>query len=313
MPSNPLLVDVDTGVDDAIALAYLVASGADIRAVTTVAGNVPVNVATGNTLRVLHLLGSSSIPVHRGASRPLVAAYRDATHVHGSNGLGGAVLPESPASERELAGPAAIIAVAAAHAGELDLLTLGPLTNLAIAINVRPQVVQQIRRVVVMGGAFFVKGNVTPYAEFNTFVDPDAAQQVFEAGFADLTAVGLDVTHQTVLSRQLWDGIPEDAEGGGKLVREVLRRTFLEREKSGHYMHDPLAAAVVLDPTMVTGDSCAVTVEREGAQRGRTRPRDGESGVTVAQSVDSARFQRQLAGALGLPAVSADVGFECAE
>lgn len=313
MPSNPLLVDVDTGVDDAIALAYLIASGADIRAVTTVAGNVPVDIATENTRRVLYLLGSPHIPVHRGASRPLVAAYRDATHVHGSNGLGGVVLPASPTAERQLAGPAAIVAAAAQHAGELDLLTLGPLTNLAIAINVRPEVIQQVRRVVVMGGAFFVRGNVTPYAEFNVFADPDAAQQVFDAGFADLTVVGLDVTHKTVLSRQLWDDIPEDAEGGGRLVRDVLRRTFLERDKSGHYMHDPLAAAVVLDPTMVTGHSYAVKVEREGEKRGRTQPRDGARGAIVALSVDAACFQRRLAGALGLPAVSADVGFERAE
>lgn len=313
--SGPLLVDVDTGVDDAIALAYLVAAGADIQAVTTVAGNVPVDIATENTLRVLHGLGVSDIPVHRGASRPLVARYRDATHVHGENGLGGAALSPSSATAQALAGPAAIIAAAAEHAGTLDVVTLGPLTNLAIAINVRPEIVRQIRRVIVMGGAFSVPGNVTPHAEFNVFVDPDAALQVFAAGFRDCTVVGLNVTHQTVLSRDLWKGISDTAEGSAKLVRDVLRRTFSERDKSGHYMHDPLAAAVALDPTLVCDRTLNVTVDREGEIRGKTlaEAENAGTGVKVAQSVDAARFQLLLAGALGLPAVSADVGFERVE
>lgn len=313
MSTNPVLVDVDTGVDDAIALAYLVASGADIRAVTTVAGNVPVDVATRNTRRVLHSLGSSSVPVHRGASKPLVAPYRDAMHVHGDNGLGGAELPESPAHEEMLAGPAAIIAAASRYAGELDVLTLGPLTNLAIASNVRPEIVQQIRRVIVMGGAFFVPGNVTEYSEFNVFVDPDAAQLVVDAGFRDITIVGLDVTHRTVLSRELWEGIPENATQGAKLVRNVLRRTFLERNMSGHYMHDPLAAAVTLDSTMVSAGHFAVTIERAGEKRGCTRAEESDTGLNVAQSVDPDRFQRALAGALQLPVVPAHVGFDRAE
>ncbi len=313
--SNPLLVDVDTGVDDAIALAYLVSAKADIRAVTTVAGNVPVDTATDNTLRVLQVLGATDVPVHRGASRPLVAQYRDATHVHGENGLGGAQLPPSSAIEQGLAGPAAIIAAATTHAGNLDVLTLGPMTNLAIAINVRPEIVRHIRRVIVMGGAFFVSGNVTPHAEFNVFVDPDAAQQVFGAGFHDITIVGLDVTHQTILARELWSNIPETAEGPSKLVRDVLRRTFMQRDKTGHYMHDPLAAAVALDPTVIREETFAVAVDLEGEKRGRTRTRPitSDGGVKVSRSVDAARFQRLLAGTLELPTVASNVGFERAE
>lgn len=313
MPTGPLLVDVDTGVDDAIALAYLVAAGADIRAVTTVAGNVPVDIATENTTRVLHFLGSSAVPVHKGASAPLVAEYRAARHVHGENGLGDAQLPESPAPAEALAGPAAMIAAATEHGGALDILTLGPLTNLAIAINVRPEIVGLVRRVVVMGGAFFVPGNVTPQAEFNVFVDPDAAAQVFAAGFRDITVVGLDVTQQSVLSRVLWDSIAASAEGPAKLVREVLRRTFVERQMTGHYMHDPMAAAVVLAPDLVSGGTFAVSVDRNGEGRGRSVATGADSGVRVAQEVDAAQLQKLLAGTLGLPTVGADVGFERAE
>lgn len=310
MASGPLLVDVDTGVDDAIALAYLIGSGADIRAVTTVAGNVPVEIATENTLRVLHRLDSANVPVHRGASGPLVAEYRAATHVHGENGLGDAQLPESTAAAEALAGPAAMIAAAKEHGGALDILTLGPLTNLAIAINVRPEIVSLIRRVVVMGGAFFVPGNVTPHAEFNVFVDPDGAAQVFAAGFSDMTIVGLDVTHRAVLSRELWDGIADNAATSANLVQEVLQRTFLERNMTGHYMHDPMAAAVALDPGLVSGGMFAVTVDREGERRGRTLATAAGHGVRIAQKVDAARFQRLLAQTLELPTVAADVGFE---
>lgn len=313
MPPSPLLVDVDTGVDDAIALAFLVASGADIQAITTVAGNVPVDVATDNTLRVLELVGGSRIPVHRGASRPLAASFRYAQHIHGENGLGGAMLPDSPVREQPLAGPAAIVAAAREHASALDVLTLGPLTNLAIALNVRPEIVSQVRRLIVMGGTYFVRGNVTPHAEFNVFADPDAAEQVFNAGFRDATLIGLDVTHQTLISRELWSRIPPSDGAGAGLVRDVLRRTFTERDRTGHFMHDPLAAAVVLDPSLVGGESCSVTVEREGERRGRSRAVAADGGIAVAKTVDAVRFQRVLAGALGLPEVAADIGFERAE
>jgi len=313
MPSTPLLVDVDTGIDDAIALAYLVARRTNIRAVTTVAGNVPIDVATENTLRVLNVLGVTSIPVHRGASKPLVAPYQDAVHVHGDNGLGGAQLPESEASEQMLAGPAAIIAAAAQHAGELEVLTLGPLTNLAIAINVRPEVIRQIRRVVVMGGAFAVGGNVTPLAEFNIYVDPDAANQVFNAGFSDISAVGLDVTHETVLSRKLWTSISEEAGGGAGLIRDVLRRTFVERDMTGAYMHDPLAAAAALDQTLVRGEFCRVTVALDGENRGQTDAAANDSGVMVCREVDASRFGQSLSGALGLASDDADDSLERVE
>ncbi|MBA2453405.1 MAG: nucleoside hydrolase [Chloroflexia bacterium] len=179
--STPLILDVDTGVDDAVAIALAVSRGAHLIGVSTVAGNVPVDVATRNTLDVLALLGRSDTPVHRGASRPLVASYQDAAHVHGGNGLGSVQLERSDADEHPLPGPAFLLQSAARYPGDLTIVTLGPLTNLAIALNVRPSIADQVKRVVVMGGAWSVPGNVTPYAEYNVYVDPDAAQQVFSA------------------------------------------------------------------------------------------------------------------------------------
>jgi inosine-uridine nucleoside N-ribohydrolase len=310
MSANPMIIDVDTGVDDAIALALAVASGANLLGVTTVAGNVPIEVATRNTRDVMAYLGRPDLPVHRGASRPLSASYQDATHVHGGNGLGGFQLPASSAPEAALPGPAFILQSAVRHAGELVLVALGPLTNLAIALNVRPELARQVRKLVVMGGAFFTAGNVTPHAEFNVYVDPDAAQQVFDADWEDISLVGLDVTHQTVLAREAWERIPDTASGGPGLVRGAMARTFEERQMSGFYLHDPLAVAVALDPTLVSGDSYPITVSATGEQRGRTQTGARGTGPMVATSVAADRFVSLLEDVLGLPAVDTSTAFE---
>ncbi len=311
---QPLIIDVDTGVDDAIGLALAVARGANVVGVSTVAGNVPIEIATRNTLDVLAHLGRPDIPVHRGASRPLVAGFQDATHVHGGNGLGGLTLKPGPALAATLAGPAFIIQSAATYARELTLVTLGPLTNLAIALNVRPEITRQIDRIVVMGGACFVPGNVTTTSEFNIYADPEAAQQVLDAPWNDLTLVGLDVTHQTVLSRDLWERIDSTEAGVAGLIRGVMERTFTERAMSGFYLHDPLALAVALDRGLVSGVSHEVTVaDSASPNRGQTIATASDSGVYVALEVQAARFVRELGSALGLPEADSGVGFEQAE
>lgn len=304
-----MLLDVDTGVDDALALAYAVARKANVVGVSTVAGNVPIEVVTRNTRNVLSYLGRADIPVHRGASRPLVASYLDATHVHGGNGLGGVELAESQAPHPSLAGPAFIIQSAAEHAGELTLVMLGPLTNLAIALNVRPELVRQVRNLVVMGGSYFNPGNVTPHAEFNVYVDPDAARQVFAADWQDVTLIGLDVTHQTVLTRPVWEGIPVDATGAMALARDVVARTFTERDMNGVYLHDPLAVAVALEPDLITAPTHAVRVDAGSEFRGKTTAAPAESGPRVATSVDVARFIHAFCDALGMPEPDLEAGF----
>src|SRR3954451_25494874 len=177
---TPIILDVDTGTDDALALAFAVASpDVDLVAVTTVAGNVDVERATANSLAVLEWLGAGDVPVHRGASRPLVRPHRDASYFHDEGGLGGARLPTSMRSVGVDRGPAALIRLARQRPGELTLVALGPLTNLAIALNVEPSLPKLLKSVVIMGGAYTVPGNTTPAAEFNILVDPEAADQVF--------------------------------------------------------------------------------------------------------------------------------------
>jgi inosine-uridine nucleoside N-ribohydrolase len=300
VPTAPLWLDVDTGVDDALAIAFAVRAGANLVGISSVAGNVQIDFATDNSRRVLALLGADTVPVHRGASRPLAVAYHDAAHVHGTNGLGGANIGERRAPESEVNGVQAILDAAERYAGELVLVALGPLTNVAIACILRPLLTRQVRRLVVMSGAFRVPGNVTPHAEFNAFADPHAAAQVMALDWTELIAVGLDVTHQTIVSRAQWAGIAGDVPDTAELVRQIAARTFIERGMDGFYVHDPLAVAVALDPSLVDLEDMAIEVSTDEEHRGQTVPR-GAGAVKVATAVDAARFDRWFAERLGIP------------
>lgn len=298
----PVIIDVDTGIDDALALAFAVDSaGLDLVAVTTVAGNIDVYRATTNTLNVLSFLGRGDVPVHRGATHPLARPHRAASHVHGEDGLGGADLPTSSRRPEVAPGPATIVRLARERAGEMTLVAVGPLTNLAIALNVEPRIAELIPRVVVMGGAYHVPGNVTPHAEFNVWEDPEAAAQVFAAGFDDLTLIGLDVTTRVGLSRETWREIGQASTRtrAAELALRIGRMSFEDRGLEQMYLHDPLAVAVALDPTLVTVELDEVDVVTMGEQEGRTRP-VGSGRVRVATGVDSNRFVEQFHEVLGV-------------
>ena len=297
-----LILDVDTGTDDALALGYAVASPKiDLVAVTTVAGNVDVEKATANTLSVLDWLGGGHIPVHRGASRPLVRAHRDASNFHHEGGLGGAQLARSTRCVGADRGPAAIIRLARQYPGMLTLVALGPLTNLAISLNVEPELPELLKSVVVMGGAFTVPGNTTAAAEFNIFVDPEAAEQVFSTPFSNLTAVGLDVTERVALNRDDWhavnaaDSLPPSA----SLLGEVVKFAFSELDRDEFSLHDPLAVAVATDPTLVDINELAIAVDAVDPDRGRTRI-VGPGTVRVAASVHAQRALDEFRRTVGL-------------
>ena len=299
----PVILDVDTGTDDALALGYAVASPRiELVAVTTVAGNVGVEKTTANTLAVLDWLGAGDVPVHRGASRPLVRPHRDAVYFHDEGGLGGAQLPPSTRSVGADRGPAALIRLARLRPRELTLVTLGPLTNLAIALNVEPNLPELLKSVVVMGGAYSVPGNTTPAAEFNILVDPEAAEQVFTAPFPNLTAVGLDVTERVALTRDDWDAvnaastIPPPA----TLLREVGKFAFSRLGREQFSLHDPLSVAVAIDPTLIDVRELAVAIEFVEPERGRTRI-VGPGSVRVATSVDAQRALEEFRRTVGLP------------
>jgi inosine-uridine nucleoside N-ribohydrolase len=297
----PVILDVDTGLDDALALTLAVRTPqVDLITVTTVAGNVNIWKSTANTLAVLDRLGADGIPVHQGASRPLVEPQFDASDIHGVTGLGDARLTES---RRELGpdrGPAAMIRMAKQRPGELTLVCVGPLTNLAIALNVQPDLPQLLKRVVIMGGAYRVPGNTRPWGEFNILLDPDAAQQVFEAEWPDLLAVGLDVSHQTMLNRDHFAQLSASDLPEAQFVAEIVRYTFVGRQREMFYLHDPLALGIAIDESLVASERGRVDVVTEGPERGRTQFMPGAGSTKVAFEVDASRFVTMFGAALGI-------------
>jgi purine nucleosidase len=297
--TRPMLLDVDTGVDDAIAIALATRlTEHRLIAITTVAGNVPVEYATENTLRVLAWLGLD-IPVYQGVSEPLVRPLHDARAHHGYDGLGGWALPSSPTSIQDQTAPEAIVRLAREHQGEITFVFVGPLTNLAIALKLEPAIARWVHRLVIMGGAFFGRGNVTPHAEFNVFVDPEAAAVVARSDI-HATWVGLDATHQTTITAQQWPGISGTREDGVSLVREVTRRSFAELEREAFHLHDPLAVAIAEHPEICTYVEGEISIDTGEFRRGATRvshPDGTQALARVAKQVDQRAFDvvfRQL-------------------
>lgn len=293
----PVIMDVDTGVDDAIAL-LLATRIPELRllGVTTVAGNVALDMTTENTLRVLAAAGHAEIPVYPGMAAPLARPHLDAAGFHGANGLADVELPRSPASVSRVSAPEYIIQSARQRPGELTLICVGPLTNLAVALRLEPELARLVRRVVVMGGVFQNPGNVTPYAEFNIWGDPEAAAEV-SLSMLPLTFVGLDVTHQTNLERADWEALAEQGGDEARLIHALLRQSLDERGRERFHLHDPLTIAVAVWPELVTTEHWGVAV-----QTGSTR----DLGLTalsrvlalprheVALSVDAAEFRRRF-------------------
>jgi len=312
-----LLIDTDPGIDDTLALLLaLRAPGGRVEAVTTVSGNVPVAVATRNVARIFGVVQPTPAPVvAAGAAEPRVRPLVTATHVHGEDGLGGLSgltrpdgRPRFPeASLRLHPRDAADLIVESARRwpGELVIVALGPLTNLAQAVDRGAEALQRVRAVVVMGGAVAVGGNVTAAAEFNMFVDPESAAHVLGADLP-ITLVPLDVTERVVWPAGAVQHLRETPDPVARFAAAVAERGLdLARSfgAAGITMHDPLAVGVALDPTLVETVALPVAVETGGtlargvtvADRRRPSPRhSSRPNCRVALQVDAARFLRMF-------------------
>lgn len=283
MTAIPLILDVDTGVDDALALMYACASPeVELIAATTLMGNVGVDQTTENTLAVLELCGRTDVQVARGAAQPLVRDHQAFPVVHGDRGLGRAELPPAsrPISDRDAA--RLLVESARERPDEILLVATGPLTNVALALAEEPSLPRLLRGFTIMGGAFDHQGNVTPSAEANIWVDPEAAQAVFR-GFAGAPeeklpiGVGLDVTERVKLGRDGVDAMcapaPDSAVARFLQGAVPFYIEFYERYGStdGASMHDPLALAIAIDPSLARLQTTRVEVETEGTwTRGET-------------------------------------------
>lgn len=285
-----VVIDTDPGADDALALLMALNSpDLFIEGITTVGGNATLAETTENALRLVdHVAAGCDVPIAVGAERPARGSFTHAYHVHGADGLG-VDLPATTLRPRRVHAADFIRERALAAPGRVSVIALGPLTNVAAALDGRPDVAQTIAEIVVMGGAVEVPGNVTPHAEFNIYEDPWSANAVFASG-APVTLIGLDVTHRTFLHR---DGGPrwfESASESAQLGNRILANSFEERtDAEEFYLHDPLAVAAAIEPEILTYRRAQVSVMTSGDERGRTAASYGGGPVKVALDVDVGR------------------------
>jgi inosine-uridine nucleoside N-ribohydrolase len=325
MPRH-VIIDTDPGVDDALALILALQSPElCVDAITTVSGNVHVDLATQNALTVLGLFPPERRPpVAKGADRPLVRPLSTAAHVHGDDGLGGGSRLRTAAGRPCY--PAASATFPLRHAltclldlirrapGELTLIALGPLTNLAQALRRDAHTFRQLAEVVIMGGAVTVPGNVTPVAEFNIFIDPEAAQLVFASG-VPITLLGLDVTERVRLTAEMIDEYVRPVSSPlSQFVVDCTAQTIqfstrVERPP-GMAMHDPLAVGALIDPVLTRTVPLAIQVETKGElttgmlvadRRPLLADLKAPANVHVALEVDAARFLEMFLHRLQTP------------
>ena len=272
MPEK-IIIDTDPGQDDAVAilLAFATSDRLELQGITAVAGNVPVAQTSANVLRICELAGRGDMAVYTGAGAPLVFALETAEFVCGPDGLAGADLPPPKGNARsQHAVDFLITQLMAAEEHSVTLCPLGPLTNIALALRMRPEIATRIKRMVLMGGAMNL-GNITPAAEFNFYVDPHAASIVFGAGIP-LVMLGLHLTHQAIASHAQVAKFADMGTATGRAIHGMLTRPRPGGlGTAGHPMHDACVIAFLLWPELFTGRDCFVDIDMsEGPVRGRS-------------------------------------------
>ncbi|SHF39216.1 purine nucleosidase [Seinonella peptonophila] len=298
MPKK-VVIDCDPGVDDALAILLAIFSKElDVLGITTVNGNVGIDLTTENALKIVEKAGSS-IPVYRGMKKPLKKPLYSSGDVHGQNGLGGITVPKSKQNVEPISATDYLIQTGRASEGEITLITLGPLTNIAVAIQKDPEAMSNYKEIISMGGGVGV-GNITPVAEFNYWVDPEAAKIVFNFDLP-ITMLGLNATHQTVLTPNDFHFMRlVDSELGEFLaqIHTTCINAYWEFDQlMGCVPHDSLAVAVAADPSLVETVYCNVEIATDGLTRGQSvadvinaweeKRKNSHVGITV----DSERFR----------------------
>lgn len=297
MNKIPVVIDTDPGVDDCIALLLALSSEKlDIKAITTLGGNVALKYTSRNALNICNYVGRN-IKVAKGADKPLFRELETAEHVHGSDGLGYAKFEDSPYSLYEKNAVETIYEEAIKSEGNLNLIAVGPLTNIALLLLAYPDVKDMIKRITIMGGAI-VGGNVTPEAEFNIYADPEAAKIVFEAGIP-ITMLGLDATEKAFIYKEEVEKILSHknkiSEQAEKLFESSLNVAKIFGKK-GAVIHDALAVASVIEPDIIKTEYIHVDIETKGEfTLGKTvADNKKEPNVDVALDADREKFIHML-------------------
>jgi len=304
--ARKIIIDTDPGQDDAVAILMALGSPEelDVQGIVTVAGNVPLSRTTDNARKILELAQRTDVPLHAGCARPMRRKPVSAEHVHGPTGLDGPSLPAPTMKVGEQHGVLFIVdALRAAKPGEITLVTLGPLTNIAMAMVLAPDIVERIAEIVMMFGAYSEGGNITPVAEFNSHVDPEAADVVLSSG-VKITMVPLDVTHQCLTTGPRLKAFRGIGNACGVAICEML--AFSEGFDIRKYgwdgapLHDPCVIAYLLAPGLFGGKHVNVGVQTgDGPTAGMTivdwwRVTEKPANVLFLREIDVPGFYRLL-------------------
>lgn len=267
MAPRKIIIDTDPGQDDAFAILFALGSPQDLEvvALTAVGGNVPVALTSRNAQQIAELAGRPDLPVFAGCSRPMVKQLKTAEYVHGSTGIDGCTLPEPARPLREQHAVNFMVdALMSAPEGEITVCTLGPMTNLGMAMVMEPRIIPRIREVVLMGGGFFQGGNATPAAEFNIWVDPHAAHVVFESG-APIAMASIDCTYTALMTPEWLQSLR--ALGTRSAIEAANMADFYRQYGShkfpteGRPIHDACVTGYLLAPHLFQQRQCNVTIE----------------------------------------------------
>lgn len=299
-----LILDLDTGVDDALAISYALGSTeAELIGITGTYGNVPLELGMHNDLAITDLLGHPEIAVYPGlphaSTTNSFSVQPVSAFIHGVNGIGNVVIPDSARTPETQPAVDFIIDAVKTYGKDLVYVPTGPMTNIAAALHTAPEIKDEIGRIVLMGGALTVRGNVNAWSEANISQDPDAADELFRSG-APVTMVGLDVTLRTLLTYRQARRWRDLGTAAGSFLADMTDYYIKAYETTapglgGCGLHDPLAVGVAIDPTLVTTLPVAMRVDVEGPTRGRTigdnaHLNDTDGSVLAAVGVDTKRF-----------------------
>ncbi|GLT92815.1 hypothetical protein SLE2022_106310 [Rubroshorea leprosula] len=278
IPAEPkkIIIDTDPGIDDAMAIFVALRSPeVEVIGLTTIYGNVYTTLATRNALHLLEVAGRTDIPVAEGSHVTITKGtkLRIADFVHGADGLGNQNFPPPQGKKIDKSAAEFLVEQANLYPGKVTVVALGPLTNIALALELDPSFAKNIGQVVLLGGAFAVNGNVNPAAEANIFGDPDAADIVFTSG-ADILAVGINVTHQVVLTDADREKLENSSGKFAQYLCKILNVYFAYHHEAystkGVYLHDPAAILAAINPSLVTYTEGVVRVQITGITRGLT-------------------------------------------